>query len=183
MNYKQKLVDFNGTLKYKREMNFMAKLIEPKHSEKILDFGCGLGRMVRELLLKGVDVFGYDVNEYVEQPDEHVFRKSFHFQFDKIYFMHSFAHIENIKMLFTETFETFLKSGGYVIVLTPNKDFIEHLTDVQQYVPDPTVVKHYNLNDIVNVFSENGFIVETQGQIGNNLFGHCERIFVVARKK
>lgn len=181
--YIEKLIQFNSTLKYQREQKFLFKLVEAKHNEKVLDIGCGLGRTVRFFRSKGVECFGYDVNDYIEKPDAHMFRSEFHFQFDKVYFMHSFAHIPNAEHMIGDTLEKVMKDDGTVTVITPNRDFIQHLSDVTSYVPDETVVQHYNLNDLTNIFGSNGYVVEHAGQLGNNLFGHCERCFVVARKK
>ena len=67
LNYKQKLQQFNSTVKYKKEMEFMIKLMDIQKNDTILDYGCGVGTMVEELTFKFPDshFFGYDKFQYI----------------------------------------------------------------------------------------------------------------------
>lgn len=161
----------------------MIRLIDPQADEKILDYGCGLGRLVWRL--RGgkylAQSYGFDINNFRERDNENIFRDSYHFPFDKIYFMHSFAHIHPDK-LFPSVFRHGLNSGGKVIVLTPNKDWVESMMN-PGYIPDETVIQHYNPEELRDIFTQNGYTIEQQGQYGTlNKLRVCERIFLVARK-
>jgi len=182
MNYKEKLEAFNAGKKYQQEVAFMMGMIGAGANEMVLDYGCGLGRMVWAMRDKDVACFGYDVLNYREQDNEFVFRDSYHFQFDKIYFMHSFAHMPKPGALFETTFKDMLKPGGRVYVFTPNRDWLEYMHN-PDYVPDPTVVQHYNLQDLANMFGRHGYVVEQLGQFGATCNARvCERVFISARK-
>ncbi len=180
MTYKEKLIDFNSKEKYKREEAFLMHLIDAKIGEKILDFGCGLGRTVWHLRFNGFDTFGYDVNNFRESDNENIFRSEFHFQFDTIYFMHSFAHVHAEK-LFGTVFDTLLKSGGKVVIMTPNKHFVDAMQNAD-YVPDPTVVQHHTVEGLSKLFGSHGFKTELSGAYGEQCDGICERIFYIAKK-
>lgn len=173
--YKRKLIEFNQREKYAIEMDFLCRQVEPISKEKILDYGCGTGQMVWHIKNKyGAECFGYDKYNFVIKNDEYVFRSEYFFQFDKIYFMHSFAHIE-IGTIFNNL-ELFLKPGGSVYILTPNIEYLyEHKTP--DYVPDPTVIRHYSLGELKTKFDLNGFKVIDSGTYSNN-----ERIFLKATK-
>lgn len=183
MSYKEKLIGFNDTGKYELESFFMKRLIHAQQGEKILDYGCGLGRMVWQHRLMGVDCFGYDIMDYTESFNPMYFRSSYHFRFRQIYFMHSFAHVENVGLLFTTTFRDLLEQDGRVVVFTPNKDWLSKLSN-DKYTPDPTVVRHFNLAELRDLFQTNGFAVTSSGQFGDiNSRGQCERIFLIAQKQ
>lgn len=180
--YKEKLKQFNDARKYETESYFMRQLIDGQPNEKVLDYGCGLGRMVWQHRFKEVDCYGYDINNYRENDHAVIFRKSFHFTFDKIYFMHSFAHLGNPEALFNTAFKDMLNSGGRVYILTPNRDWLDQMHN-PDYIPDASVVKHFNLQELTNLFGRHGYVVEQQGQFGAQCMARvCERIFIVARK-
>lgn len=183
MNYKEKLSSFNDTRKYELESFFFRKLIDAKLNEKVLDYGCGLGRMVWQLRMQEIDAYGFDVVNYRENDNPVIFRNEYHFAFDKIYFMHSFAHLPKPEALFETYFKDLLKTGGRVYIFTPNRDWLDYMKD-ESYIPDTTVVRHYNLAELKNLFGRFGYVVEQEGQYGpSNVARVCERIFLVARKK
>lgn len=181
-SYKAKLLAFNDTKKYDLESFFMQQLIAARPNERVLDYGCGLGRMVWRLRLQDVDCYGFDVMNYREHDNPIVFRDAHHVPFDKIFFMHSWAHIPRPESLFDNVFTNLLKGGGQVTILTPNADWLEYMRD-DTYVPDPTVVRHWTQAELVNAFGAHGYTVERQGQFGATCTGRvCERVFLTARK-
>lgn len=180
--YQEKLKAFNDTEKYKLESFFVRQIIGAKPDEKILDFGCGLGRMVWQHRLAEVDCYGYDINNFRENDNPVIFREQYHFKFRQIYFMHSFAHLPKPEALFSTAFDTLLEDDGRIVIFTPNRDWLYYKND-PAYIPDNTVVRHYNLLDLRKLFESYGYEVEQEGQFGEQAVGACERIFFVARKK
>jgi len=178
MSYKKKLEGFNSTEKYKSEMAFMAQLMGLEHGEKVLDFGCGIGTMRDYLSIKTrADVRGYDKVCYLETEPEW-FNQSYYFRFDVVYFMHSIAHIENLKYEL-DNLKEFLNIGSELYVLTPNLDWLREQNN-GNYRPDTTVIAHFNTNSLTKAFEESGYKVEFVGQMGQYCNGKQERIFLKA---
>lgn len=164
--YKEKLKGFNSTPKYKAEVDFLLKLMQPKSGEKILDYGCGLGNLVRKIRDEHkVDCFGYDVNNYREIEDEFLFRSSYFFKFDKVYFNHSIAHVPNIDQKL-EDLKALLNPEAKIYIITPNKDWVLYGRKAN-YTPDPTVVGHFSLYELRNLLFTTGFNTLTLGQFGD----------------
>lgn len=185
MDYKQKLIQFNSTKKYASEVSFLFNMMCPATGDKILDYGCGLGRTVRMLRLKyGAQAYGYDVNNYREEDDEHLFRQAYHFSFDKIYFMHSFAHIPDVDDMFYKIDDWALKRSGQIYVITPNRAWTDLLKDKNPgYMPDRTVARHYTIDELEELFLSKNFSIINIGQFGEVKQGINERLFIHARNR
>jgi len=186
MEYKEKLTQFNSTDKYREEMEFMINIIDPERNDNILDYGCGTGAMVKHILndFENLKCFGFDVQNLRtgdDAKDEYTFKDSFHFQMNKIYFMHSIAHIPDVDIVLKDLHNTFLAESGVISVLTPNRAYIE-LCDNQDYKPDPTVVNHFDKYDLMKLFYKNGYDIELIGEIGHRIGEFQERIYLKARK-
>jgi len=183
ISYKEKLMQFNATEKYKREQSFFINLMNPQQNERILDYGCGLGRMVHVLRSRGCCSFGYDVNNLVESSNEFLFKNSFHIKFSKVYFMHSFSHIPSVNKLISETLKQVLDDSGKVFIFSPNPDWLKMMPS-NNYIPDPTVVRHYSLNELQYMFGKEGYLIESCGQYGPTCSaGFNERLFFSAKLK
>ena len=175
--YKSKLKQFNSTPKYNSELNFLSQLMTPIRGEKILDYGCGLGTAVRYFRDHfGADCFGFDVVNYREVDDLSLFRDKFFFKFDNVYFMHSIAHVPDIENKLEELKEL-LNPEAKIYVITPNRDWIEEV-GVMNYIPDPTVIKHFNLIELITLFENEGFKTQTFGQFGAIKGRVNERLFL-----
>ena len=179
MDYRQKLIDWNSTDMYCREMKFLRKMLSLREGENVLDYGCGLGVCV-EFLNKTTkaEVCGYDVEKYVKGRP-YWFKKTVASKYDKVFLMHSLAHMRAPIEELT-TIKQHLKIGGRVIVITPNKDFCERLKN-KSYVPDPTVMQHFTPETLEFLFKNLGFKILIQGQFGQTLKGHQERLFLEAK--
>ncbi len=108
-----------------------------------------------------------------------MFRSEFSFGFDKIYFMHSFAHID--PAIVFKNFDWALKENGVVYIFTPNADWLTEKRN-DGYIADPTVYNHYTMPELCNMFKDNGFKIQELGQYGEYINGHNERLFLKATR-
>ncbi len=174
-NYKDKLVEFNSTEKYERELLFLKGLL-PRNG-RVLDYGCGTG-FAADVLDKGHhDVDGFDVSP-VSDWDKFV-TDPFQF-YDAVYFMHSLAHIQDPEKVLKEQRHWLLKDAR-IIVITPNLDWINSKGQ-SGYNPDETVVQHFCQLRLEQLFIKSGYTIEQSGQFGQRLGPHNERLFLVAKR-
>lgn len=173
--YAEKLQRFNATQKYRAEIDFLLGLF-PKKSDFILDYGCGLGTAVNYINTKTINFArGYDIKQY--NPDfEYVERVVD--KYDVIYFMHSFAHIHYIGQELVRL-KANLRDGGVVVVITPNKEWLQSSSN-PDYIPDPTVFRHYTQQELHKLFVSCGYEVKQAGQFGIMRDNINERLFIVA---
>jgi len=177
MSYKKKLLEFNSTEKYSKEMVYLFDKIDPQTNERILDYGCGIGTFIDHInLASKAKCFGYDKFVYTAKKSV---RDSFSFQFDKVFFMHSIAHIENIDLTLTNL-KNFLEHKSFIYVLTPNKNWLD-LLDNPEYIPDITVVKHYSIETLTEAFESNGYNLIESEQFGEQKENQKERIYLKFR--
>lgn len=177
--YREKLRAFNSTPKYRNELNALLSFCDLKSTEKALDYGCGLGTAMKFISQRtGCEVYGYDVTKELYEGDTFYFRDELYFQVDCIYFMHSLAHIPYPELKLEKVKQHFLKKGGKLVIITPNRDWLE-LQDKSTYVPDPTVIKHLNLQELLTMV-ESEFKITASGEFGQETQGKRERIFVKA---
>lgn len=181
MEYKAKLIQFNKTQNYNNELRFMANLIDPQEGEVIVDYGCGTGYMIKRIKeLKGVQCLGYDVTDYSEYCKESIIH-AIPSKIDKVYFMHSIAHIPNLVDVLRTIYNS-MTEDGRIYIMTPNKDWLD-LIDNPNYKPDTTVFNHYNNETMFQVMNAGGFLPVLDGQFGNFKQGKCERYFGIFHRK
>ena len=174
MTYKERLDAFNASEKYKNEVAFLARWLEPDDS--VLDYGCGTGFTI-DLLQKWIhlDIEGFD--KYRHDPG--FCYLTYLSRYDVIYLMHSLAHLESpletLKML-----QTHLHKYGQIIIITPNKDWIDKLPESDDYKPDETVVQHFCQYKLEQLIKDAGMKIEHQGQFGARLGEVNERLFLIA---
>ncbi|MEM4260509.1 MAG: class I SAM-dependent methyltransferase [Candidatus Woesearchaeota archaeon] len=188
LEYVERLKKWNISEKYISEVNFLELLLKPKKGENILDYGCGTGFCLN--LLKSItnaNYYGYDVNVFFDDdiiPEWFINKIDIGIKFDKIYFMHSFAHIKNNNEML-QNIKLILMEKGKIYIITPNKDFDEYYKQLkdENYTPDNTVIKHYSIDDLVHLLTANEYIIEVIGQFGKKISYFQERIFVIASLK
>jgi hypothetical protein len=176
MTYKEKLIAWNSTEKYRKELDFLYGLINPKQGELILDFGCGLLTAVNYFNSKMVTFFyGYDVEEYGEQEDYHLYDREIRRKYDTIYFMHSLANIkEPVKTL--RALRTNLSDVGKIIIVTHNLECLD-----MNYNINPSFVTNYDIQSISKLITEAGYTIDQIGQFGEAKGIINERIFIIAK--
>lgn len=180
LRYKQKLHGFNATEKYKNELMLLMSLLDLQGNEKAIDYGAGLGTAMKFLHEKtGHDIIGFDVTEELYEWDKFYFRKEIYFQVAAVYFMHSFSHIPFTDDLLRKCKEVFLLPHGKLVIISPNPDWLK-LKQNPDYIPDPTVIKHYSLAELIEIVTDAGFKVTASGQFGEAVGGANERIFIKA---
>ena len=171
MDYKQKLIEWNSTEKYKREVGFLWYLL--RGSKNLLDYGCGTGLTARDLFASGYDVYDYLEYNVVRDCNRYFLNLLPNENFDGVYFMHSFSHLPNPKDVLR------ILRGKYpeatLTVITPNAEWLD-----KGYVGDETVVKHYTQTELKEIFEECGYKVTLLGQFGEYKEGKNERIFLQA---
>lgn len=178
--YKQRLISFNNTPKYRSEVDFLCRLITPSPNEKILDYGCGLGRTVYHINeTSKANCFGYDVSNYRENDDQYLFRSEYFFKFQKVFFMHSIAHIPEIDQKL-QVLKDLLHDEAKIYVITPNKLWLKELMWRGDYIPDPTVINHFSAQELEELFYKNGYQVVNSGLLGSVLNNQHERVFLEA---
>lgn len=172
------LMRWNSKPKYHEEIKIMENLIKHYSAKKprILDFGCGTGKLVKYLKKNGYDALGVDLwpysEKYLFQIKEKArlpFRKNC---FDIIIFMHSIAHIKNIRHSIAECRRT-LKKQGHIIIITPNPRFLMFywilnrwpIRKIRKYKPDHTVVKHYSAKNLRALFPRKTFALYYTGKL------------------
>ena len=129
----------------------------------------------------GAEVYGYDKNRYTPaEVDKFYHRKEYHFKFDKIYFMHSLAHIENVQEKLQQLPDEFIDPGSMIYIMTPNAEWMD-LKKNAKYKPDPTTVQHFEPETLEALMISCGFKIQSQGQFGEMVMGTHERLFMVAK--
>ena len=178
--YKAKLKQFNSTEKYKNELCFLGKLMLCRKGEKVLDYGCGLGTAVNYIREEyDADCFGYDVVNYREVDDVSLYRSQYFFKFNKVFFLHSIAHVPEIDRKLYDLKELLLPEAK-IYVITLNKLWIEHI-NTPEYKPDLTVINHFYPIELEELFKNAGFKIITSGQFGQRTGNVNERLFLEAQ--
>ena len=144
--YAARLRAWNDSPTYKAEVRFLRRLLDPQPDERILDVGCGTGACLDYLAEQsGADIHGYDVNRFVSGAPAWFHGSLEHLgHYDKMYLLHSLAHVDDASALLTRLVRDHLTAEGRVYVITPNVEFGRHLRSQPQgaaYVPDPTVLR------------------------------------------
>jgi hypothetical protein len=176
MDYKERLIQFNSTDKYKAELKFIASLLQGEGT--LLDFGCGICTAIdyfgqhTDLVCEGYDINPYSGNWYLRSLPIHT-------KYNHITFIHSIAHIENIEQTLKEL-KGNLAKGGIITVLTPNLDWINLKGDTKS---DPTVINHFTSDSLRDLFITCGYRVTNEGQQGEQIKNQKERLWIQVKSE
>lgn len=183
MDYSERLKYFNSTDKYRRELKFLLGMLDQGYSE-ILDYGCGIGTAIHYIYDtmkehgRTVIVKGYDINNYFEHRPHWLIEGEPQSLYHHITFIHSLAHIANVKEVLISLRDNLLPRGK-ITVITPNKEWIKIIGDTKS---DPTVIDHFTPETLNKLFVDCGYTVVQQGQFGSLVENQYERLFIQVEK-
>ena len=182
-SYAKRLQEWNSNKKYQSEILFLERLLNLEENERVFDYGCGIGSCVEYFTNKYKSIVtGFDVNLFDEIVNKDWFETELKGPYNKVYFMHSLAHIPGLNTILSEL-KNHLSKENLVVVITPNKDFDDYYKRIKsnnKYNPDATVIKHFTTLSLSELFETNGFSVIANGQFGKFENGHFERLFLLA---
>ncbi len=181
--YLERLITFNSTEKYQKELDFLMQIMTPiNKDEKILDYGCGIGTTIRYLKNKSnADIYGFDIYKYIDKDLVECYLSEVKGKFNRIIFLHSFAHIPNVSEILTKL-KNHLFNKAEIIIITPNKVFDDYFKELkkQNYKPDTTVFMHYSSETLQNILLSCGYEIKVAGTFGNLVENIHERCFCIA---
>lgn len=140
------------------EQGMMGKIIGDVSGKKVLDAGCGTGRMIKKLLEKGAIVTGADISpemlkiakkkfdkaEFVEADIEKLPFKDE--SFDVVVASFVIVHLKDLKKAFDEVYRV-LKPGGSFIVTNVNQKKAPKLkTSAKEEI---VILSHYHIPEHV----------------------------------
>lgn len=135
--------------KFEEETDFLIRFIDEysliEADSVVLDFGCGMGRVVKKLIdIFGCNVIGIDTSdkmleyarEYVSDPTR--FKTAQHydadtFDIDVALCCFVLQHVKSPKKEIQTLYQA-LKPGGYILLLNEQKRFVPSGVDGQGYV-------------------------------------------------
>lgn len=179
-NYEQEYFQHSKSLdelKKVRDFAVILKLLNPQPGEKILDIGCGLGRLSYPIAKLGAEVTGIDISDYAisqaNQRHESVrnldfvrmdaLEMKYESCFDKVLCYHVLEHLKLAEshILLSKIYEA-LNDWGVLVVGIPINDFkpyrraIRLLTTGWQW-REPTHQVSFSLSDIEAEITDAGF--------------------------
>jgi hypothetical protein len=186
IEYSQRLAKFNSTQKYKKELEFLLKLMKPKKSDIIVDYGCGIGTAIEYFLKSSkAEYYGYDIKYLGLSKKPEWFIKDIDLirRFNKVYFLHSFAHIQNLESVLINIKER-IDLKGKIYILTPNRcfdDYFKSKSKYRNYKPDETVISHFDFDSLKEILLKVNYSVKEIGYFGEKINNKInERIYAVA---
>jgi SAM-dependent methyltransferase len=119
-------------------MDLKLKALNAKEGERILDVGCGLGRIAYEISKSGADVYGIDISGYAIKYAQTTFPNvtfkvmnaldlPYFSEFDKIFLDQVLEHFDYAgRACLLKKLHTALKPNGQIVVGVPINDFLHH---------------------------------------------------------
>lgn len=135
--------------------------INKQPNDIILDYGCGTGYMANK-----IGAYGFDVNNYNIFLTKQSYNSEWKL-YNKIYFMHSIAHISREYLI---VILSKLIKNADIYILTPDKRYLEANKCMGI---DPTAT-HFYKEELENIIFKTHNIVESI-TVKDNIFIHAKR--------
>ncbi len=179
----------------------LKKIIPLKNGQTVLDFGCGTGRITRELreILPKSKFVGVDVSETaikiakkkypwanfysVQDGDKFPFKKN---SFDLILAADVIEHIYNTQHTLLEL-NRILKKGGEIVITTPYYGFIKNLLIITLdfdniFNPTGPHIRFFSKRSLFSLLESAGFRIIKHGYFGR-FYPIPRSIYVIASKE
>jgi len=170
--YANRMNDFALSERATKEIEFLIKKILPTENSKVLDFGCNTGVTMNHIWERcRSKMYGVDINEYGINEGKNKY-PSFNFKiinshllpyknnfFDWVMVNHVIAHVPNPSLTLKEIYRV-LKANGKVSIVTPNRWYAIFMTPnniINNYKPDPTILRYYTFKSLNKLLKECGF--------------------------
>ncbi|HHT9125772.1 MAG TPA: class I SAM-dependent methyltransferase [Candidatus Brocadiia bacterium] len=162
-------------------------------ARRILDIGCGSGRMLREMRKRGWDVFGTELSEYSCKRAKEEFNldvrkgsvETCNFPenyFDVITLWHVFEHIKNPSETLNEIYRL-LKRDGVLIIDVPNLKSLQFMLSRERWfhLDVPRHLYNFTTTTLANLLNKNEFKVYKvkQSSFEYDFFGMIQSILNV----
>ncbi len=197
--YYERVARWSSTPTYRAEIEALWAVIGMGAGARVLDVGCGSGTTLRWLRDDSVRAAGIDLSSASmvacrERPTVRGDAKRLPFRdgaFDAVLLIHVVAHLYDPLPALREV-RRVLRVGGQLGLVTPNVRFLRVMRlippPLSRYTPDPTVERHYDLRDVVDLCSRAGLTRRTARSWGKRplLFPFApfrERLLVVASRR
>ena len=168
--------------RFNEEMDLIYELMPPVPGDKILDVGCGTGRLGLFLLNreKNIEVTFSDVSfqsakyllgqKFVVCPSSRMpFSDKY---FDKIYCLHMISHVKKIEESISELYRI-IKENGELLIITPNKYYVyvlrvaAFLKLIPEYDFDKTAKHLFGKNQLRKFLEKFGWQVKKADYFGS----------------
>lgn len=142
-------------------------IFKSNSQKKILDYGCGTGKLIKQLERNGFEATGFEPStgalSIARNQGLKVFRKVQKIKggYDLIMFWHSLEHTPRpVRVL--KSIKTYLKSGGKILIAVPNADSIEArlFKKLWFHYTYPMHRVHFTPKSITKMLAREGFKIE-----------------------
>lgn len=174
--YLARLTAYERTDNCRTDLARVIALVRPQPGLRVLDYGCGTGVLCGELAAAGCAVTGADAISEVlalarqRHPDvPFVGISDAAGEYDVIVSMHVLGHVPDARQALAKM-RSLLRPGGRLVFCVPNPAFTIAMIPnnmVNDYLPDPTVMRCWPRRRLISEFTLAGFsniTIETFGE-------------------
>lgn len=181
--YTGRIMPFNVSEKGRTEVREVIRLLrEAGVRGRVLDLGCGPGLNVAALREAGFEAFGVDYSQsgirialegvggnFLNLDAHHLaFRDGV---FGGLVITHAIGHVARPEQVLAEA-RRVLAPGGAMVVTTPNRRYVEvyRVFNERGLIPyrrDTTVLRYYDLDELVAALAAAGFSVKSAAPFGD----------------